>query len=134
MPGSTFENWRDVRLGIQRGSTVIDDVPGDVTEADFTAVLRVGRHPKTAAPNFLGPYAHGTPEQRFVYLSWSGIEAAERRMFRRAKLQLETIGWDMIDASVTSGQPIEVALDMTDRSGGPACATLKKQGVSWTLH
>jgi len=134
MPGRTYGELTDIRLGIQKGKEVIDEVPADQTNATFTASVRVERKPPSNNPNFLGPYAHGTPQQRFLYLSWSGVSNGDRKMFRRAKLQLGGITWDDIDRAVAADQPLEVTLDMTSKHGGPACATLKVQGVEWQLR
>ena len=133
LPGLTFEHQSDIRLGIQKGKAVIDEVPGDTNGVTFEAALRVGRNPD-GAPNFLGQYAHGTPDDRFLYLSWSGVSNGRRAMFRRAKLRLRTIDWPMIDQAIANGRPLEVTVDMTGKRGGPACATLESQGAVWKLQ
>ncbi|ETX05256.1 MAG: hypothetical protein ETSY2_24070, partial [Candidatus Entotheonella gemina] len=91
MPGRTFEHWSDVRLGLRHGNTVIDDEPGDSENAVFRFTLRIAPNKKNGQPNFLGPYAQGTPEQRFVYLCWGERRGDEWEGFRRAKIHLKQI-------------------------------------------
>ena len=45
----------------------------------FECEVRVKRNPKTERPNFLGPWVHGTPDTRFLYLNWQGWRTASRR-------------------------------------------------------
>jgi hypothetical protein len=133
LPGKSFEGRTGVRLGIQHGNSVVDDVPGDTAEVTFTVPLRVGENPKTRRPNFLGPYAHGTADERFIYLSWGERKGDEWEMFRRAKLLLGHIMFENIEAAEAVGQPIGVSIDMTDAKGGPRCASLKPTQVEWEL-
>lgn len=132
LPGVTFEAKSDIRLGIQRGKDVIDEVGGDADAVTFSASVRVGRN-ADGSPNFLGPYAHGPVGDRFLYLSWSGIENGTRAMFRRAKLRLRGIGWPTLEQAIATERPLEVTVNMTGKRGGPACATLEEQGATWRL-
>ena len=136
LPGTSFESWTAVRLGILRGADVIHDVPGDGERAVFDVPLRVRSRAKTGEPNFLGPFAHGTPAARFLYLSWGerragGGSKASWDGFRRAKIHLRPITWDAIDASIETGQPIVASLHMTDARGGPLCASVPDQHIQW---
>ena len=133
LPGLTFDCQTDIRLGIQRGKDVIDEVAGDAASVIFTATVRVARNGPHGGPNFLGPYAHGAVDDRFIYLSWSGVVDGNRAMFRRAKLRLRSIDWPLIDQSVATGRPVELTVNMTGKRGGPACATLESQGAQWSL-
>lgn len=133
MPGRVFREWTDVRLGIQKGKEVVDEAEAD-RPATFIAEVRVARNASTGAPNFLGPYAHGTPADRFLYLSWSGVGAEGRKMFRRAKIPLREISWDRLRNALERSGELEITLDMTDRDGGPGCATLKQEGAAWTVR
>jgi uncharacterized protein DUF5990 len=63
-----------VYLGIQRGREVIEQVPADRRQVTFAAEFTVGKRPD-GSPNFLGPYAQGTPDDRFFYLSWGPPES-----------------------------------------------------------
>lgn len=123
--------YEPVHLGIQRGEQVVDDVPADRRQAAFDASFRVGRK-QDGSPNFLGPYAHGPVDDRFVYLSWGVKSKAGFAMFRRLKLRLGHLGWPQIERSLASGEPIRVTLRLTDVRGGPLCATPPATHVSWS--
>ncbi len=118
-PGGTYEN---VHVGIQRGSEVVDLVPGDAPLAhfDFEVTVREGR--------FAGPYVHGRGE-RFVYLSWGEVAGGSFRMFRRAKLQL-----DHLDAAALEGRTVQATLGLTDDRGHPLCASVRPPRVVWTVE
>lgn len=123
LPGGHFHEKTAVRLGIQKGREVIDDVPADAETVTFTATFQVGDL-KTGQPNFLGPYAHGKPESRFLYLSW-GERKNEWEMFGRAKVPLAHLDWDRLDKFWRTGEPILLSVSMTDARGRPVCGTVK---------
>jgi hypothetical protein len=120
-----------VYLGIQRGREVIEAVPADVARAEFIAEFRVERG-RGGAPNFLGPFAQGTAADRFFYLSW-GVKTPLGffEMFRRLKIGLGRLTWREIEASSTSGTPIDVELSLTDPHGAPLCATPRPEFITW---
>ncbi len=122
LPGTRFEQRTAVRLGIQKRREVIDDVPADADCVTFRAVLKVAES-GTAKPNFLGPYVHGKPDDRFLYLCWG--EWTERGWdgFRRAKVSLKSLGWDRLNEAWGNGEPIKLTVEMTDTKGGPRCGS-----------
>jgi Family of unknown function (DUF5990) len=122
-----------VYLGIQHGREVIEQVPADRRTVTFNPEFRVSRNPE-GTPNFLGPYAQGTPTDRFIYLSW-GVKHQDGRfeMFRRLKLRPRHLTWRQINESITSDQPIVVRLKLTDPRGCPLCATPPPPHVTWEL-
>ncbi len=124
LPGTRFENRDQIRLGIQRGDTVIEDVPGDADGVTFSVPLRVRPNPRSGQANFLGPFAHGTPDERFLYLCWGERNGEEWENFRRAKVPLKHIDWDRLQRPLETGEPIEMTLDMTDAKGGPVCGAI----------
>jgi hypothetical protein len=131
LPGTHFDDKTAVRLGIQNGNDVIEDVPGDAESVTFKVPLRVIKNLKTGKPNFLGRYTHGTPEERFLYLAWGERRGAIWQGFRRAKIHLNHLDWNTIDPAIKSGQPIEARLDMTDGKGGPLCASVRGDRIEW---
>lgn len=133
LPGSHSAAYRATRLGIQRGHEVFDDVAGDVAEAVFTATLRVAKNERTGTPNFLGPDAHGTPQQRFLYLSWGRREGSAWEMTGRVKIQLNVLTWVNIESTVKSGEPLEVEIDMTGTKGGPICGSVGRDNIEWKV-
>lgn len=124
LPGTQFEERTAVRLGIQKGQEVVEDVAADVESVTFTVTLRVANNPKNGQPNFLGAYAHGTPNDRFIYLSWGERKDGAWDMFRRAKVRLRQLTGERLEQSIKTGEPIELSVAMTDAKGGPACGTL----------
>jgi len=59
---------RDIHLGIQRGDDIIDLARANQKRVVFEPAFRVLPLPEDKT-NFLGPFAKGTPTQRFFYLS-----------------------------------------------------------------
>jgi len=109
----------EVEAGIGRGDEAL---PG-VKEAGglrFAAEVRVGR--RAGAPNFLGPFAFGTPTARFLYLVWSGVSAGRRERFRRLKIKLDMPA-ALVDEALAKDAPLHVTVGGTAKDGGPACAT-----------
>jgi Family of unknown function (DUF5990) len=141
LPGLRFTDPYDhanpckdpVHLGIQRGKEVIDVVPADRREATFVAEFRVGKK-KDGSPNFLGPYAQGTADDRFFYLSW-GVRtpACAFAMFRRLKIRLGHLKWPELKRAAAAKKPIEVTLRLTDARGGPLCATPPATHIRWQI-
>src|SRR3954468_1064545 len=90
-----------VRFGLQKGKAEIVSVAqstGEDLAFDFS--LRVQERPN-GQPNFLGPFAHGTPDVRFVYVN-AGTSAGQLSSpwTRRVKVQLGGIGWPLIEAAL----------------------------------
>jgi hypothetical protein len=139
LPGTLFRDAQDparpvkdpVFLGIQRGKEVIEQVPGDTKTVTFTPEFRVERQ-KDGTPNFLGPFAQGTADDRFFYLSW-GVRGAGGTfgMFRRLKIRLGHLSATRVARACRSGEPITVRLRLTDAKGGPLCATPRPPHIEW---
>jgi hypothetical protein len=66
--------------------------------------LRVQRG-KDGRPNFLGPFASGPADDRFVYLAWRSIPRGV--WINRVKARLADIDWPLIEAA--QGQAAEGA-------------------------
>ena len=113
----------NVHVGVQRGREVVDLVPGDAAMAEFVfdVAVRNGR--------FGGPYVHGKGDERFVYLSWGEMVNGTFTMFRRAKLQL-----DSLNAVSCDGRTVEARLGLTDAKGGPLCASVRPPTITWTVR
>jgi len=85
------------------------------------------------SPNFLGHYAQGPKDSRFVYVN-SGTYAGQPDICwnRRAKLSLMDITRDQIEKVISSSKNrLEVSFDGTGRDGGPTCASVK--GIEWKV-
>ena len=122
-----------IHLGIQRGEEVVDAAPGNSKEIVFEPTFRVS--PLAGGrTNFLGPFAKGTPKERFFYLSWV-VKGAEGRltMFRRAKVHLSHLPWSRVEEAARSGKPLCVELSMTDSRGGPLCGSVRDDDARWQV-
>jgi hypothetical protein len=123
----------DVAFQLQRGkSDLVPAVHATPRELAFELTVRVGAQPD-GQPNFLGPFAQGTPADRFVYVN-SGTLAgqADSPWTRRAKIKLAGITREMIERARTDDRIIEARIAGTGRDGGPACATVPIVG-GWSL-
>ena len=129
-PGRVFGFCRDVHLGVQRGDETIWETPGDATSCTFGVPVQVGEN-KDGSPNFLGPFVHGPVGGRFLYLVWFDKKGAGRTMFRRAKINLQHLGWSAVNAAALEQKSISANVFLTDKKGGPACTTLKAINIAW---
>jgi hypothetical protein len=75
--------------------------------------LRVRAAPD-GSPNFLGRFASGPADDRFVYLSWRSIPRGV--WISRLKARLSWIDWPLIRAAQAAHQPITA--DLTGRTPG----------------
>jgi hypothetical protein len=87
--------------------------------------VKPGKNP--IQPNFLGAFAHGTPEARFLYLSYGTQQNGSWHWIKRIKIMLTGITWEQINAAGESGQVLEASID------GSKAATVKLMGEGWTL-
>lgn len=92
----------DVRLGTPRSAHSV------VFECEVTASDRSDG----PGPNFLGPYTHGSPKARFLYVSHGTRGGAG--WIKRIKIPLSSISWSMIEEA--RGGPI--AADVDGRASG----------------
>jgi len=136
LPGTTFSDgknaYENIHLGIQAGEAIINAVPGDARRAVFEPTFRVAPLPG-GKTNFLGPYAKGTPAERYFYLSWAEKKGGKLAMFRRAKIQLSHLPWSRVKKAVESGKPLKVEVSMTGKRGDPLCASVKPGVARWDV-
>ena len=122
-----------VYLGIQEGDEVIEAVRADQKQVIFRPQFKIARQPD-GSPNFLGPFSKGTPQERFFYLSWGVMDTdGNFEMFRRAKIHLNHLTWEQVKDAVSSDCPLRVVINMTDKKGGPLCASVRKDRADWLL-
>ena len=79
----------------------------------FEVAVRVKGDGEGGPPVFSGPFCHGSPASRFLYLSWKrqGIHAAPWAW--RIKIPLSGIGWPMIQEA--NGPGLWIEADVTGR-------------------
>jgi len=123
-----------VRFAVQRGKNeLLEPLSGKAEEIVFEFPIRVRNDGAEGSPNFLGQYAQGPRDARFVYVN-SGTMAGEpaSQWTRRAKIPLAGITWAMI-RKMKAGSVIEAKIAGTGRDGGPACATVPLLERGWKL-
>ncbi|MBP6002194.1 MAG: hypothetical protein KA746_02055 [Pyrinomonadaceae bacterium] len=83
-------------------------------------------------PNFLGKYAQGPKDARFVYVN-SGTYADQHSIWgRRAKISLMSITGEQIQTVVSkAGMVLQTDFGGVGRDGGPTCASVK--GIEWKV-
>ena len=92
----------------------------------FDLSIRVSERKAGGAPNMLGPYAQGKPDDRFLYLNSGTMAGQENSCWtRRAKIKTGGINWQLIEETfATPGAVLEVQIDGQAKDGGPCCATV----------
>ena len=101
-------------------------------DLQFEFPIRV-KEGKNGQPNFLGSFAQGPANSRFIYLD-IGTYAGQinTQWSRRLKIPLTGITWPMIEQASDAAVTIEVRVPGTGRDGGPTCGTVK-QFSGWVL-
>ena len=127
----------DVTFRVQRGRSNLlapsTEEPGLIT---FDLTLRLGHSRTDGKPNFLGEFAHGTPQDRFLYIN-SGVRAGQEGSCweRRAKVKLGAIDDNLLRKALAApGSLLEARIVGTGRDGGPVCETVALLGDGWRLR
>jgi hypothetical protein len=122
----------NVHVGVQRKAEVVDrvrsDAPGatwefEVAVREVDGLLDVG-----------GPWVHGRPGARFLYLSWGTVDGDQFAMFRRAKLLFGDIPGDLLRAAHEGPGVLVGRLGLTDAEGGPLCARVRPPVITWSVE
>ena len=86
----------------------------------------------SGSPNFLGKFAQGPKDARFVYVNSGSYAGVSHSCWsRRAKIPLMSITRDQIDKAVADGAVIETSFPGVGKDGGPTCASVK--GIEWKV-
>lgn len=124
-----------VAFAVQKGrDELLPATRKTAEEMVFDLTVRVA-DPSAASPNFLGPFAQGKPDDRFVYVN-SGKRAgqADSCWDRRAKVKLGTITREMVDAALRDPRAVlEARFEGAGRDGSPSCATVPLLDGGWRL-
>jgi hypothetical protein len=98
-------------------------------EADGSAVFHCQVRAKPAAaggpPNFSGAFAHGTPQERFLYLSLRPADSPEAAWLKRIKVPLKSITWQQVEAAARHA---DARLACTVDGGGSGTVKLASGG------
>lgn len=121
-----------VEMKIQKGR---DELIGPATDSKANKVFEFSllADLDPSVPNFLGPFAQGPKDARFIYLN-SGTSAGEvgSCWTRRAKLSLMSISKELVESVLRApGARFEAEIPGLGRDGGPICAGVK--GLEWRI-
>ncbi|MDO9434246.1 MAG: DUF5990 family protein [Hydrogenophaga sp.] len=125
-----------VSFAVQQGRDGLVQ-PYASTDESVSLAITVNLGPALAdgSFNFRGPFAQGTPAERFVYVncgSYAGRPVS--RWDRRAKIKLAGIPRHLVEAA--AGDPdcaIEGRVPGTAKDGGPVCASVDPSSIDWRL-
>jgi|SRR6185503_10206371 len=119
-----------VDYGLQKGRgndyETVQTQRGANKDLTFEFSVRVNEG-KNGNPNFLGPFAQGNADARFVYLD-IGTYAGQKNTgwARRLKIPLMGIEWTTIDSAIKTQKRLEAHVAGSGgRDGGPTCGTIK---------
>jgi hypothetical protein len=140
LPGRTFGPLpqagicENVHVGIGRHPNATLLVPGDAREARWSTDVTVKR-PEAGGVDFRGPHVDGRRGDRVVYLSWGAVsDDGAFTLFRAAKLKLADVDPKLIDDADRPGRRLVGRLSLTDRAGGPVCATVRPSLIRWSVE
>jgi hypothetical protein len=122
----------NVHVGVQRKAEVVDRVRADAPAATWD--LDVATRDVDGLLDVGGPWVHGRPGARFLYLSWGTVEGDRFTMFRRAKLLFGDIPTALLRAAHDGDGVLVARLGLTDEHGGPRCARVRPPELHWTLE
>jgi hypothetical protein len=122
----------NVHVGVQRKAEVVERVRADAPAATWN--LDVAIRDVDGLLDVAGPWVHGRPGARFLYLSWGAVDGDRFSMFRRAKLLFGDIPTALLRTAHDGGGVLVARLGLTDEQGGPRCARVRPPDVSWTLE
>ena len=119
-----------VTMQVQRGKDELL-APSNATAKTLVFDFEISVDLSGNVPNFLGKYAQGPKDARFVYVN-SGTYAghAPSCWGRRAKISLMNISKSQIEEVLNGkAERIETSFPGVGRDGGPTCASVK--GIEW---
>lgn len=119
---------------MQRRKEVVDRIPVNADRAVWE--LEVESREVDGFIDVGGPWVHGRPGARFLYLAWGSTGTGVFAGFRRAKLMFGDIPGDLLRsaASATDTAVLVARLGLTGPDGGPRCARVKPPDITWSLE
>jgi hypothetical protein len=105
-------------------------VPADVISTSWELSCDVVTPPP--AVDLRGPQIQGPPGKRFVYITWGVVEPSSPfRMFRRAKIWLDTVPHEVMQGACECGLLIG-RLGLSDEKRWPLCASVRPPLIQWS--
>ncbi|SCF41641.1 DUF5990 family protein [Micromonospora saelicesensis] len=133
-PGAEADALRrgNVHVAVQRKAEVVDQVPADAASATWS--FEVSSREIDGAIDVGGPWVHGRPGARFLYLSWGAVTQDGFAMFRRAKLMFTDVPTELLRAAHEGNGTLVGRLGLTDAAGGPICARVHPPAIAWAVE
>lgn len=125
-----------VQYALQRGKEeVVSPVRSDGSDLKFDLTLTLAGKLESGAPRFIGAFAQGPADERFVYIRIGTMAGDPGSCWtRRAKIHLAAITWAMVEEiQATPGSIIVGRFLGTGTRGEPACASMRPIGGEWTI-
>ncbi|MET7950455.1 DUF5990 family protein [Micromonospora sp. NPDC005324] len=122
----------NVHVGVQRKAEVVDQVPADAVGATWS--FEVSSREIDGALDVCGPWVHGRPGARFLYLSWGAVTQDGFAMFRRAKLMFTDVPTELLRAAHEGNATLVGRVGLTDAAGAPICARVQPSAIDWTVE
>jgi hypothetical protein len=123
-----------VTFRMQRGRDgLVEPVAIEDGALVFEAAVRAGGRRPDGGPNLLGPFTHGRPHDRFLYVN-SGTYAgqADSCWSRRAKVRLGGIHRALAERALRDADTVlQARLEGTGTDGGPVCAGVTLLDGGW---
>jgi hypothetical protein len=136
LPGRRAEAYAlrlgNVQVGVQRKAEVVDRVPADALRATWQ--FDVASREVDGLLDVGGPWVHGRPGARFLYLTWGAVTDDRFEMFRRAKLLFGDVPAALLLAAHEGAGVLVGRLGLTDAKGGPVCARVAPPDITWTVE
>ncbi|HYN97338.1 MAG TPA: DUF5990 family protein [Pilimelia sp.] len=122
----------NVHVGVQRRGEVVDRFPADAESATWE--FEVDSREIDGLLDVGGPYVHGRPGARFLYLSWGAVNGAEFAMVKRVKLMFGDVPTDVLRAAHDGDGVLVGRLGLTDGKGAPRAARVRPPDIVWGTH
>jgi hypothetical protein len=124
----------NVHVGLARGSTTEQLIPGDADRAEWSFPI-VLRRTADGELDFGGPNVLGPRDERHLGIRWLREDPAEGwSVFRGAKFRLYEMDRAMVEAAAVPGHRLVGRLGLTDEQGWPRCATVRPPLIEWTVE
>lgn len=124
---------RQVHVGVQRKAEAVALFPADAVSARWD--LSVSSREVDGLLDVGGPWVHGRPGARFLYLSWGAFgQGAAFALFRRAKLLFGDVPGPLLSAAHGGAGVLVGRLGLTDPDGGPTSGRVRPPEIAWWLE
>ena len=119
----------NMRFGLQdKNVNLVEGEALDDGSLRFTCKLTVKQR-DAGQPNFTGATAHGTVQERFLYLTLQGLNQGQWQIIKRIKVHLKSITWEQVETVLA--QPDKIIAASVD---GQKAASVRLLGDGWVVQ